>query len=66
MNEALKRALRTGAQLVVSGLLTGAVDKFAGGLSPDVAGLILAGWQVVVTYAHNLLEDKGVVPAILK
>lgn len=66
MNESVKRALRTAAQLVVSGALTGLVDKFAGGLSPDVAGLVLAGWTVVVTFAHNLLEDKAVIPTVLK
>lgn len=66
MNESVKRALRTAAQLVVSGALTGLVDKFAGGLSPDVAGLVLAGWTVVVTYFHNYLEESGAVPPVLK
>lgn len=66
MNDAVKRALRTAGQLVASGGLTLLVDKFAGGLDPEVAVLVLAGWQVVVTYLHNLLEDKGVVPPVLK
>lgn len=66
MSEALKRALRTVGQLVVSGALTTLVDKLAGGLSPDIAGLVLAGWQILVTYVHNQLEEAGVVPAVLK
>lgn len=66
MSEAVKRALRTAGQLVASGALTALVDKLAGGLDPQVAALVLAGWQVVVTYVHNALEDKDVVPTVLK
>lgn len=62
----IQRALRTLLQLLVSGALTGVVDVFAHGLSPQVAALILAGWQVVVTYAHNWAEDAGVLPKLAK
>lgn len=66
MNDALKRALRTLAQLVVSGALTATVNDLVHHLTPTQALLALAGWQVVVTYAHNWLEDRGLIPAFGK
>jgi len=57
MNDATRRTIRTLLQLLASGALTALVDQAAGGLSPAVAGLVLAGWQIVVTFAHNAVED---------
>lgn len=64
--EALKRAVRTALQLIAAGGLTALVNAIAGGLSPETAALVLAGWQVAVTFAHNALEDHTALPAILK
>lgn len=66
MSEAKKRALRTVLQLIASGALTGVVNTIAGGLSPAVLAEVLAGWQVVVTFAHNWLEDNTKFPTTLK
>lgn len=66
MSNALKRAARTLGQLVASGGLTAIVDQLAGGLSAQQAALVLTGWTVVVSYVHNLLEDSGAVPTVLK
>lgn len=62
----IQRAIRTLCQLVVAGGLTALVDQLAHGLAPATAGLILAGWQVIVTLAQNALEDAGTIPALLK
>lgn len=62
----IQRALRTLAQLIVAGGLTALVDQLAHGLGASTAALVLAGWQVVVTLAHNALEDAGTIPTLLK
>ena len=63
MNDAVKRGLRTFLQAAVAVLVaagTGYVDievwKGAG----------LAGGMAVLSYLQNLLEDKSVVPTVLK
>lgn len=66
MNDAAKRAIRTLLQLIAAGTLTTLVNDLAGGLDPAVATLLLAFWQVVVTFAHNALENTGAVPKVLK
>lgn len=66
MSETWKRVFRTLLQLVVSGGLTAAVTAISGGLAPAVAALVLAGWQLVVTWAQNSLEEKKVIPSVMK
>lgn len=68
-NPALDRGLRKGGrallQMTAAGSLTVLVDLLAHGLSPATAGVVLAVWGVLVTFLHNYLETKGVIPAIL-
>ncbi len=64
-DSALRRMLRTGLQLVASGGLTAVVASLADGLSPGTSGVVLAGWQLVVTYVQNFLEDRGTIPVVL-
>lgn len=64
MNHAARKAVRTILQLVVSGGLTAAVTALAD-LKAEWTPLILAGWQVLVTYAQNELEASGAVPTLL-
>lgn len=65
MNKGIRKALRTLAQLVVSGGLTALVAAVTDGLDPQTAVIVLAGWQVAVTFCQNALEAKGVVPELL-
>lgn len=64
--DSTRRALRTILQLVASGGLTALVNAIAGGLSPATSVLVLALFQVIVTYAQNFLEDNTSFPTILK
>lgn len=65
-SDGLGRVLRSMLQLVASGALTAVVAAVAGGLTPGTAALVLAVWNVVVVAVQNGLEEKGVIPAILK
>lgn len=66
MKKAIYRAVRTLAQLIAAGGLTALVDQATGGLSAEQAALVLTGWGVFVTFIHNLLENVGAVPPVLK
>jgi hypothetical protein len=75
MPDALRRGLRTFFQaalgmIVVQGVAL-AADANDGSLDASLwrrAGVtaLVAGFIAVVTWAHNWLEDKGAVPAVLK
>lgn len=65
MNHAIRKAGRTLLQLVVSGALTALVTQLADGLAPETTAVVLAAWQVVVTWAQNALEASGAMPTIL-
>lgn len=66
MPDYVRRALRTALQLVASGGLTAFVAVLTDGLTAQQAGLVLAGFQVLVTFAQNLAEDKTSFPSLLK
>lgn len=66
MSEASRRAARTLAQLVASGVLTALVNTLVGGMTPEQATVVLAVWQCIVTFAHNWLEDNTSFPTLLK
>lgn len=66
MSDAVRRALRTLMQLVASGGLTALVDKLVGGMDPAYVAIVMAVWQVAVTFAHNWLEDNTAFPTVLK
>lgn len=63
LTDPIVRAIRTFAQLIAGGALTGLVSLFTGGLTAQQATLVLAVWTVVVTYVQNLLEDTGAIPS---
>ena len=65
MSYQIKKALRTFAQLVVAGGLTGLVQLVTGDLSANTAPLVLGVWAVLVAYLQNLLEVKSVVTTFL-
>lgn len=66
MSDSARRAIRTLLQLVASGGLTALIEYIAGGLSPFISGLLLVVNTVLVTFAHNYLEDNTSFPTILK
>lgn len=65
MSQALRRAGRTLLQFIAAGGLTALVAALVDGLDVKSATLALAGFQALVGYIQNLLEDKGAIPAIL-
>jgi hypothetical protein len=66
LSDATRRAIRTFVQLIASSGLTALVSAVVDGLSAAQAVIVLAVWQVIVTYAQNLLEDTTNFPALLK
>lgn len=66
MNDATRRALRTVLQLIASGALTALVAAIVDGMDTKSTAIVLATWQVIVTFAQNALEDAGAIPALLK
>ncbi len=66
MNRTVSRTLRTLAQLVAAGGLTGVVAAIASGLSAWAATVLLAASTLAVVVAQNLLESAGKVPTILE
>lgn len=65
MTRANRRALRTLAQLVVSAGFTGIVAVIVQGLTATQAGAVLAASQLAVTWAHNFLEGRDLLPELL-
>lgn len=65
LHRAWRKAARTVLQLAAAGSLTALVDALAGGLSPQAAALLTAGWGVVVTFLHVYAETAGKVPTLL-
>jgi hypothetical protein len=66
VSDSVARTLRTVFQLIVALAGTGIVSQWADGLDPAVAAVVLAGFQAVVTFGQNWLEEHKIVPAILK
>lgn len=66
MNRAIRRTLRTLGQLIAAGGLTGTVAAVADGLTPYVAGIVLAASMLLATFLQNLLEGLGAVGPILE
>lgn len=68
--EARNRAIRTLLQFIVAGGLAQLVEALAAWagteISPMAQLLILALFQLLVTYAHNELEARGWVRPVLK
>jgi hypothetical protein len=65
LKNSLRHGARTFIRLLVAGAFTGIVDQLAGGLSAQSAALVLAAWQIVLTFAQTSLEESGKVPVIL-
>lgn len=65
LQRAVKKGLRTVIQLAVGGALTGAVNTFADGLSPNTKVYVLAGWTVALALLQNGLESAGKIPVLL-
>jgi hypothetical protein len=65
VNRAIRRTLRTLAQLIAAGGLTGLVAAVADGLTPYVAGIVLAASTLGATFLQNLLEGVGAVAPVL-
>lgn len=61
----LKKAGRTLIQMAGAGSLTAAFTVLAHGLSPEQQATMMVFWGVVVTFVHNYLETKGVIPTLL-
>lgn len=60
------RALRTLFQVIVSGGFTGAFDKWVVNLDPGLQALAALVLLYVVSYSQNWLEERGLVPTMLK
>lgn len=60
-----RKAARTVLQMAAAGSLTAIVAAVADGLNPTVAGVVLAGWGVLVTFLQNYLETAGTIPTLL-
>jgi hypothetical protein len=60
-----RKAARTVLQMAAAGSLTAVVAAVADGLNPTVAGFVLAGWGVLVTFLQNYLETAGTIPTLL-
>jgi hypothetical protein len=65
VSHGLRKAGRTVLQLIAAGALTALVTALAGGLSPTVEGVVVAGWASIVAFAQNALEQAGTIPTIL-
>lgn len=65
VNANVAKGIRGGGQ---NGLAYGVVSWFATyhSLTPEQFGLAVLILGAVVTYAHNFLEDRGIIPALLK
>ena len=66
MSDWQQRVIRTFLQLLASGALTAFFTEVTGLLSVQFAPLILALFQMIVTFAQNYLEDTEKIPTILK
>ena len=72
MNDATRRALRTLVQTIVAFVLAGGLAEVVNAYADEWAiqganrMLLTAALTVVVTWAQNAAEDKGVLPALLK
>ena len=66
MPDWLARIIRTALQIGAAGGFTALITEWAKLVPPQYAPMILAGSLILVSFSQNLLEDKGVVPALLK
>lgn len=65
MNRAIRRGLRTLAQLIAGGGLTALVVAMVSGMGANSKALVLAGSTLLVTFVQNLLEGTGKIPILL-
>ena len=61
-----ERALRTLMQFVLAGGLTAILNAASPGLGPSTLAVVTGAVLYATTYAQNWLEDRGLVPALLK
>lgn len=66
ISPALARAVRTLLQAAVAALGTVSLDAVFHGLDPQVIGLLQVVLTAAVSQLHNMLEDSGAVPTLLK
>ena len=72
MNDATRRALRTLVQTIVAFVLAGGLAEVVNAYADEWAihganrMLLTAALTVVVSWAQNAAEDRGVLPALLK
>jgi hypothetical protein len=66
IKDARNRAIRTAAQFVVSGAFMEVINALIVPLDPTAQLLLTGVLQLAVSYAHNYLEDKGVIPTVGK
>lgn len=66
MSPALARSIRTLLQGLVAALGTVSLDKVFNGLDPQVIASLQIVLTAVVSQVHNMLEDHGAVPVLLK
>ncbi len=77
MPDSVRRGIRTFVQAVTAILLlqigTVATDIGTGNWVPDVIWLkrvaisaLIAGAVAIITFVHNLMEDSGAIPSVLK
>lgn len=64
-SKANRRTARTLVQFILSGSFTAFVASMSGGVSPVMAGLVLAASHLTVTWVHNYAEDHELIPEIL-
>jgi hypothetical protein len=66
VNDATGRVLRSVLQLIAGGGLAALLAAFSDGLGPAAAAIVSLLGTLLVTVSQNLLEENGVIPAILK
>lgn len=66
MTDPIRRALRTLFQFIAAGGLTALIDEVAADLSGSAQAAVFMLAALLVTYAQNELEDRGLVPAVGK
>lgn len=65
MNEATRRVLRTGLQMVAAGGLTALVEQVARDVPGTWTPYVFIAGTLVVTFCQNLAEANGWMPVVL-
>jgi hypothetical protein len=66
MSDAVRRFLRTVAQLIAGGGLTWLTDALVKDIDPQYIPYVLGTYTSVVVLLQNWLEDNTAMPAVLK